>query len=235
MRTWIILAAVFAVTAVYSVLVILHMVLWRNHDVFYVYARSWSKLLLKLCRIQVHTVGIHNLSGTGRYIYVANHASLFDIPVILVAVPDNIRIMYKHELERIPIFGWCLKISPFIAINRNRGKQASDVLDTVAETLGTGTSVLVFPEGTRSEDGSVGPFRRGAFSLAVRSKRALVPLAITGTAKILPKGASSISGGRVTVVIGSQISTETTYSREQEKELMATVRDIICVAVDSHL
>lgn len=233
MRMWFTLAAVFLVTAAYSIAVMLHMVLWRNEEVFYEYARSWSRLLLRMCGIRVTLIGRDELDPTARYIYVANHASLFDIPVILASVPDNVRIMYKRELERIPVFGWALKISPFIAIERERAREAADVLQKVVATMAAGSSVLVFPEGTRSVDGNVGTFRRGAFSLAVRSERQIVPLALKGTAAILPKKTRKINGGDVSVRIFPPVTVPTAPTRNDELRLLTDVRQIIASAVDS--
>lgn len=235
MRMWITLAGVFVVTAAYSITVMLHAMLWRNDDLFYEYARSWSRLLLRMCGIRVSLVGRDELDPTARYIYAANHASLFDIPVILATVPDNVRIMYKRELERIPLFGWALRLSPFIAIERERAREAADILQQVVTTLAHGTSVLVFPEGTRSEDGNVGVFRRGAFSLAVRSGRQIVPIALIGTAAILPKKTRKINGGDVTVRIFPPINVPAAPTRNDELRLLTDVRQIIAGAVDSQL
>lgn len=234
-RTWAIIAVVFFVTAVYSTVAMVHMFLWRNHDVFFAYARSWSKLLLWFSNVHVTMEGASALRPGERHIYVSNHASLFDIPVILASVPDNVRIMYKRELRNIPIFGWCLRFSPYIAIDRQRSREANDVLDAVVETLSTGSSVLVFPEGTRSEDGKVGMFRRGAFALAVRSGRTIVPLSLIGTAGILPKKTRHIQGGNVTLRIDAPMAVPQPATREMEKGLMAQVRQIIANNVDSQV
>ncbi|MBK7578241.1 MAG: 1-acyl-sn-glycerol-3-phosphate acyltransferase [Ignavibacteria bacterium] len=235
MRTWLILAVIFVVTALYAVVAMMHMILFRNEEVFFAYSRSWSKLLLWFSNVHVTMEGASALRPGERHIYVSNHASLFDIPVILANVPDNVRIMYKRELRKIPIFGWCLRFSPYIAIDRERSREASDVLDSVVETLSTGSSVLVFPEGTRSEDGNVGVFRRGAFALAVRSGRTIVPLSLTGTAGILPKKTRHIQGGNVTLRIDAPTAVPQPATREIEKGLMAQVRQIIANNVDSQV
>lgn len=235
MRTWFIIAVVFLVTAAYSTVVVIHMFLWRNHDVFFAYARSWSKLLLWLSNVHVTMEGAPALRPGERHIYVSNHASLYDIPVILANIPDNVRIMYKRELQKIPVFGWCLKFSPYIAIDRERSREASDVLDAVVETLSTGSSVLVFPEGTRSDDGRVGVFRRGAFALAVRSGRTIVPLSMIGTAAILPKKTRHIQGGNVILRIDEPIAVPQPATRDVEKGLLAHVRQIIANNVDSQV
>jgi 1-acyl-sn-glycerol-3-phosphate acyltransferase len=235
MRTWLILAVIFVVTALYATVAMIHMILFRNDEVFFVYARSWSKLLLWFSNVHVTTEGASVLRPGERHIYVSNHASLFDIPVILANVPDNVRIMYKRELRNIPIFGWCLRFSPYIAIDRERSREASDVLDAVVDTLSTGSSVLVFPEGTRSEDGRVGVFRRGAIALAVRSGRTIVPLSLIGTSGILPKKTRHIQGGNVTLKIDVPITVPQPATREIEKGLVAKVRQIIANNVDSQV
>ncbi len=221
MRTWFVIICIALVTVVYSIAVMLHMGLFRDPSVFYVYARSWSRILLKLAGVHVRTHGVEHLQQTQRYVYAANHASLFDIPVMLVGIPDNIRIMYKRELERIPIFGWCLKMSPFIAVDRERSREASDVLDTVVSTMRSGTSVLVFPEGTRSPDGNLGVFKRGAVALAVRSGTPIIPVALVGTASILPARTKTIHGGDVDLVIHPPMM------GEGEKALVADLRKTI--------
>jgi 1-acyl-sn-glycerol-3-phosphate acyltransferase len=233
MRTWLIIIALILLTVVYAIVVMLHMLLWRNDDVFYAYARSWSRMVLRWAGVKVVLHGREHIVPGERYIYASNHASMFDIPVILAEVPDNVRIMYKKELERVPIFGWSLALSPFIAIDRGKKRQAAAVLDEVTATLRQGSSVLVFPEGTRSPDGRLQEFRRGAFSLAVKSARPIVPVAMTGTASILPKGTRSLRGGTVHLHLFAPMDVPENATREQEKGLMQSVHDIIANAVDS--
>ena len=234
-RTWFIIFVVFLVTAAYGTAVMIHMFLWKNHDVFYAYTRSWARFVLKISRVQVVTVGTDEIRPEERYVYIANHASLFDIPVLIAAVPDNFRIIYKRELQKIPIFGWCIRMSPFIAIDRERSRDAVDVLDTVSQTMRQGSSVLIFPEGTRSDSGIVGEFRRGAFSLAARSGRSIIPISIVGTRNTLPKKTRHIQGGLVTIHVGSPITVPEVTTREAERNLMEHVRQIISNTVDSYL
>lgn len=209
------------------------MILWHNGDVFFAYARSWAKKILWLSGVRVVVHGAENVDPGVRYIYAANHTSLFDIPVILAYVPDNVRIMYKQELEKIPVFGWGLRISPFIAINRERSREAASTLDEAVATMQTGSSVLVFPEGTRSKDGALGSFKRGAFTMAVRSGRRIVPMSIQGAHKIIPAGSKVLRGGIVTVTLHRPIEVPEQATREQEKELMHHVREIIAADVVS--
>lgn len=233
MRTWLIIIALVLMTVVYAIAVTIHMLLFRNHDVYFAYARSWSRTVLRWSGVKVILHGREHLVPGERYVYASNHASMFDIPVILATVPDNVRIMYKKELERVPFFGWSLALSPFVAIDRSRKRQAAAALDDVTTTMREGSSVLVFPEGTRSPDGRVREFRRGAFSLAVKSGRSIVPVAMTGTASILPKGTRRLRGGTVQLHLFAPIVVPSEATREQEKGLMVAVHDIIATAVDS--
>lgn len=233
MRTWIVIIALVFMTVAYAVVVTIHMLLWRNHDVYFAYARAWSRTVLRWSGVRVVLHGAEHLRPGERYIYAANHASMFDIPVILATIPDNVRIMYKKELERVPFFGWSLALSPFVAIDRGKKRQAAAVLDEVTATLREGSSVLIFPEGTRSPDGTVQEFRRGAFSLAIKSGRAIVPVAMSGTAAILPKGTRSLRGGTVHLQLFEPVSVPQQAVREQERGLIVQVHDIIAHAVDS--
>ena len=233
MRTIIALPAIIIVTVVYSIAVSIHMKLWRNGDVFFAYARSWSRKILWLSGVRVTVHGAENIVPGIRYIYAANHTSLFDIPVILAFVPDNVRIMYKQELERIPVFGWGLRLSPFISINRERSRQAADTLDQAVASMQTGSSVLVFPEGTRSKDGRLGEFKRGAFTMAVRSGRAIIPMSILGAHTIIPTGSYWLRGGDVVVTLHKPLAVPDNATREQERQLMSVVREIIATDVVS--
>ncbi len=233
MRTVLAIPIIIFITVIYSVAVSLHMLLWSNGDVFFAYARSWSKKILWLSGVRVVLSGAENVNPGVRYIYAANHTSLFDIPVILAYVPDNVRIMYKQELEKIPVFGWGLRLSPFIAINRERSREAASTLDEAVASMQTGSSVLVFPEGTRSKYGALGSFKRGAFTMAVRSGRRIVPMSIQGAHKIIPAGSKALRGGVVTVTLHKAIQVPEQATREQEKELMQAVREIIAADVVS--
>lgn len=235
MRTYITIALVFIATCFYSVAVIAHMVLFRDKAVFYLYARWWSKLLLKVCRIRVKIEGADSIQPGQRYVYIANHSSLFDIPILIASVPDNIRIMYKKELEKIPVFGWCLRLGPYIAVVREKSRSASETLAQVVESLRDGSSVLVFPEGTRSPDGAVGEFKRGAFSIALQSGKPLMPVSICGSAGILPARTRKLRGGDVTVVLGEPVVNGRTLNRAEEKHLVQSVQTTITNTVNLHL
>jgi len=212
-----------------------HMGLFRDKDVFFLYARWWSRFLLKLCGIKVQVHGMENVRAGERYVYVANHASLFDIPIVIATVPDNIRIMYKKELEKIPVFGWCLKFGPYVAVRRERSREASKAITSVVESMKSGSSMLVFPEGTRSADGTVGQFKRGAFSIAILSGKPLIAVSISGSAKILPARSNSLKRGLVRVYIDPSITPSDTLSRAEELELVVSIHTTISNNVNLQL
>lgn len=234
MRTFSVYVLIPLVTIVYAIMVMVHMALFSEKVVFYRYARSWSRLLLRLAGVEV-AVSANNVStqlGAGqRCIYAANHSSMFDIPVLLAYLPDNIRIMYKQELERIPIFGWCLRMSPFIAVNRANARDATKAIQETVATIANGASVLVFPEGTRSVSGKLGDFKRGFVTLAVQSQTNIVPVAIMGTAAIMPANTRRVRGGRVSMVLLDVVSVPPQASRTEEQDLVVTVRTAISNAV----
>ncbi len=189
--------------------------------------------MLRLSGIRLQVEGVHNIVPGKRYVYVANHSSLFDIPIVFAGIPDNVRIMYKRELERIPVFGWCLNLSPLISVNRSRHRDAADVLANIIASMSAGASVLLFPEGTRSLDGTVGTFRRGAVTIASDSQTPLIPVSIIGAWRVLPARSKRIRGGIVKVIIDAPIQIDTEISRTEEREVSNKLRDIIAANVNS--
>lgn len=195
---------------------------------FHWVAKTHSKFVLSICGVKVNTTGTENLQRGKSYIYVSNHASGFDIPAVIAGIPDQIRIVYKKELEKIPFFGWGLKYGKtYIAINRSRGMDAAHSLDAAAEKIRNGASVLLFAEGTRTKDGKLQPFKRGAFNLAVKSGVPVIPLTINGSFKILPKKKLRIVPGEINLVINKPIQVLKDGGKPEELRLMEEVYQAI--------
>ncbi len=167
------------------------------------------------------------------YVFVANHASLFDIPAIWVAVGEvtRIRIIYKRELQHIPLFGWVLRCSPFIPIERQNPRDSMASITKAIEAVQSGSSAIVFAEGTRSRNGKLGEFKRGAFMLASRSRKPLVPVTIIGSNSIMRPGSFRLYPGTIRVVIGVPIPppeiTNNGVEKAAEKRLMEQLHDAI--------
>jgi 1-acyl-sn-glycerol-3-phosphate acyltransferase len=177
----------------------------RGDRVFHALARGWAHSTLRICGVDVRVEGLEKLQPGTTYIYVSNHASMFDIPVILASIPDQIRILYKKELNWIPVFGWGLKLGSYIAVDRSSGSEAMRSLDEAAARIAGGASVLLYAEGTRTRDGKLQPFKRGAFNLAVKAGAPVVPLTVNGSFAILPKASLAIRPGTVELVIETPI------------------------------
>lgn len=219
------LLAILIVTVWDSVLVLLHLIFAKKPD-FHSYARRWARKLLKIAGIKLEIEGLENINPNETYIFVSNHSSLFDIPVLQSSLPNDFRIIYKKELEKIPIFGYGLKKSPYIGIIRDDPRQSMKSIEQAIATIQNGSSVLIFPEGTRTKDGNLGEPRRGAFFLATHSQKPIVPIAIKGTYEILNNGLSGIKPRTVQLKIGQAIR-KIPRNRVEEVALQTETWDII--------
>ena len=207
----------------------------RKHDGFHWISRTYSKTVLGLFGVHVNVVGAENIRAGRPYVYVANHASLFDIPAAVSGIPDRVHIVYKKELERIPLFGWGLKYGgTYIAIDRGRGAEAAKSLEAAIQKIRDGASVLLFAEGTRTKDGKLQPFKRGAFNLAVRAGVPVVPVTINGSYRILPRHTFKVHPGAISMVIDRPIEIQTLASgrngdmgKDMEMKLMEEVHTIL--------
>jgi len=195
------------VTVFFAFAVMMAMLI-RGGAVFHKFARVWSKFLLLIAGLKVKIRNSNTDFPFRNVIYISNHSSLFDIPVLLASLNDDARIMYKDELEKIPIFGWCLKMSPFLSVKREDPAQAMQSIRDAIKSIAIGDSVIIFPEGTRSEDGSLGEFKKGAFLLAAKSGKDIIPIVIKGTADVMPKGTFAINPRTINISMLSRISSE---------------------------
>lgn len=194
---------------------------------YFALATSWSSLLLFLSGIKVKAEGKEKISEQRSCIFISNHSSHFDIPVLLSSLSNMVSLVYKEELEKIPVFGYALAKSPHISINRTHPKKAIESINNAVKYLESGASVLIFPEGTRSRDGKMGEFKRGAFMVASRSGKPIVPVSVSGTFPLLPNNEFNILGGKVTVKIHDVIDDYSIDSPADEKMLMNKIKNII--------
>jgi 1-acyl-sn-glycerol-3-phosphate acyltransferase len=194
---------------------------------FFQHMRAWSDRILKICGVELEVEGREFLKSGQSYVYVSNHASLMDIPVLVSGLRDNIRIIYKRELEKIPFMGWAMAKSPLIAINRADAKDAMESIDEAINAVKKGESVVVFAEGTRSKDGKLGDFKRGAFVLAARAEKPIVPVTIIGSNVVLPNGTLRFKKGKVVLKIHPPIENSSSLTRAEEKKLMEQVHTAV--------
>ncbi len=197
-----------------------------NRKIYFSISKIWSKLVLKASGIKVDKYIRQEIDVNKSYIYIPNHTSLFDIPVIISTTEGNTRIMYKEELEKIPIFGWCLKLSPYISVKREDKENSREGFKQALNAINSSDSVIIFPEGTRSVDGSLGEFKKGAFLLAMKSGKEIIPVAINGTNQLLSKGSFNFNKVNVSIYFMDIISTKENPDINI-KTLMSNIREII--------
>lgn len=162
---------------------------------------------------------------TGRrpVIFIANHASHFDPPLLISTLPSHPVFIAKRELARVPFLGWVIWLAGFIFLDRDNRTQAMASLAAAAKRIHDGQSVVVFPEGTRSQDGRLLPFKPGGFRMAVEAGVPLVPVAIHGGTRILPKGDWRVQGGPYRMVVGAPLSSH----GKAPAALMAEAREVL--------
>ncbi|TKJ31216.1 1-acyl-sn-glycerol-3-phosphate acyltransferase [bacterium (candidate division B38) B3_B38] len=186
----------------------------------------WSKLNLFLGGARVEVKGAENVIRGGSQIFASNHQSICDILVLAGYLPVQFRWIAKKELFRIPFMGWHMSRGGYIRIDRSSLIQSARSVREAAAQIRGGKSVVIFPEGTRSPDGRLQPFKRGAFSLAILAQVPVVPVAISGSHKVVRKGSLRVHPGRIRVVIDKPIPTEG-YTTKDKAILAEKVRSVI--------
>lgn len=159
----------------------------RGHWMFRV-GRVWSWFLLWTSGVWVRRSFRVPLSPKQGYVFMANHQSLFDIPLMFTTLPGQTRLLAKKSLFQIPIFGWSLYSGEFIPVDRKRRETAREAFAAAVNRLRRGRSILLFPEETRSRDGELLPFKPGGFLMALKTGFPIVPVAIVGTRDVRPRG-----------------------------------------------
>lgn len=171
--------------------------------------RSWARSLLWAAGVEVELEGLEHLPPGRPAVIVSNHESWFDVFALVVHLPVDTRFVGKIELTRIPFFGRSWLACGHIAIDRSDRQRAIESLREAGESLRReGASVVMFPEGTRSPDGDLLPFKKGAFVLALQTGVPVVPVGVSGSRRIMPKGSWRIRSGTIEVRVGPPIPVE---------------------------
>ncbi len=189
---------------------------------YHLWARIWSFIIIKTIGIRIKITGLENLDPEMNYVFVSNHASAIDIPVVIHAIPYQIRLVAKKELEKVPMMGWSLKVGDYILIDRTNRSKSKESLDEASYKLRNGRSVLMFAEGTRSTDGNLLPFKSGPFLLAIDAQVPVVPVTLNFTHKIMEKDRLRVHPGQVEVVISEPVYTEGKTEADRKELLEKT-------------
>ncbi len=182
---------------------------WLIRDVRLLYwvSRQGCRLALLLAGVRVRYVGEENLTAYPTALFVSNHVSNIDPPALFAALP-RIAVILKKELRSIPLLGYVMQMGSFIYVDRRNRASRKQAMEQAVQALKDGVSLLVFPEGTRSQDGNLLPFRPGPFAMAIESGRPIVPITVHGARERMPKGTLKISPGEVTLVFHPPAITE---------------------------
>ena len=164
-------------------------------------ARNWGRKAINANGSVIKVTGIENVPVTGGVLFVSNHQSNFDIPIILGFVPRDKGFIAKMELYKVPVFRTWMTNLGCVFIDRRDARQSLEALSQAAERLKEGHSLVIFPEGTRSSDGKLGRFKSGSLRLVLNSNVPIVPVTINGSMNIMPKGTSLIKSAIVEVII----------------------------------
>ncbi len=221
------LAVVIAVTMLLSLVIVLCGLFDTQGKRVYRINQFWTWLIIKFSGITMTVDGLNRLDPQRQYLFIVNHQSNFDIPVLVQALPQfQLRWIAKKQLLWIPFFGWAMWAAKHIFVDRADSLDALKSLKLAKQRIAAGISVVVFPEGTRSPDGKLLPFKRGGFLLALKTKTPIVPVTINGTGKLLAKGEWRVRPGAIRVTIGAPIMAEEFRPRGL-RGLSAQVQEII--------
>lgn len=188
--------------------------------------RFWARSILFLSGVKVSVRGLEHIAPGGPYLYMVNHQSMFDILSLLAHLPVQFRWLAKKELFHIPVFGYAMARAGYISIDRSDRRAAHKSLLEAAQRIAGGVSVVIFPEGSRSMDGQIQPFKAGGFHLAIRSGRPIVPVVICGAREVMPKGKLRIRPGHISVSINPPVDTAS-HKDKAKRDLMESIRSIM--------
>jgi 1-acyl-sn-glycerol-3-phosphate acyltransferase len=202
---------------------------WK--DVLYVLGHVGVRLGLALSGIRVRVAGAQNVPHNRAAVFCSNHQSNVDPPILFDALHPRMHILYKAEIDAIPILARSFRLGGFIPIDRRNKEAALRAIEVGAASIRAGNSFLIFPEGTRSRSGELLPFKKGGFIMALQAQVPIVPVAVQGGRSAMRKGSAIVRPVHVSVRIGEPIPTAG-LTLDDRDELIARVRDRIRMLLD---
>jgi 1-acyl-sn-glycerol-3-phosphate acyltransferase len=207
---------------------LLYTILSGSADFMYRIATKLGITGVRLAGVKIEIQGMENLQSGRSYIYMSNHVSNLDPPILVPSVPGRCSVLVKKEVFRVPIFGTAMRVADLVPVDRSNREAAIESVHAAAEVLRHGLNMVIYPEGTRSTDGRLLPFKKGPFHLAIEAGVPVVPVTILGTAELWPKGTLAMKSGRATLIFHPPIDPADFADRDQ---LMAAVREQIASAL----
>lgn len=199
---------------------------WKNSRFIYSVQQIWARSFCRLMFIPVSVEGMENIDPKSSYVFVSNHQSAFDIFVIYGWLPNIFKWLMKKEIGRIPFVGAACRAAGHITIDRSSSVAAMESLRLMERELTDGVSTVIFPEGTRTRDGELGRFKRGAFQVAFDLSLPIVPISLSGCYDVMPKGAKYVTRHAIKMTIGKPISLAS-FPQDDPQQAIAFVRDAV--------
>ena len=191
--------------------------------------QHWAHAIMAVCGVRIVVRGEERIRDPRGILYLANHASMFDIWALMGWLPGQLRFVGKKEINYVPVLGWLWKYSGNIPIDRKTPKKYMESLEKARRTIVDGNCIVMYPEGTRTPDGRLQEFKRGPFSLALKAGATIVPVTINGSYRLMRKGSFRIEPGTIELVIHGPVPTGQ-GGKDEELHLLATVRERIASA-----
>jgi 1-acyl-sn-glycerol-3-phosphate acyltransferase len=201
----------------------------RTGDAGHHCARAWAWLILKTTGVRVQVSGVEHLDPARSYVFAANHQSIYDIPILFAALPLQLRIVSKASLGRFPFLGWHLQRTGHLLVDRRN--PGAGIVAKMRRLVSEAHSLIVFPEGTRSVDGTVGRFKRGTFIVAIDAHLPVVPISVSGSRHVMKKGRLMVCPADVRVTVHPPISTAG-VARDGVTPFAERVREIVRSGLD---
>ncbi len=194
------------------------------------FMRSWAKSILAIAGVRILVEGLNHIAPKRATIYMPNHTSIMDIPILIAALPVDLRFIFKKSLLYIPVIGQAIYFMGMIPIDRVRGAKAMGSLEKAGKRLKSGLHLLIFPEGTRSRDGNLQAFKMGGFLLATRESIDILPISVNHTRELCDRNSILARQGEIEMVIHPRIETGE-YAPPDRKRLAALIRQKIVAGI----
>jgi len=226
-----------ALTAIYILLAIslvlpifvLHAWLTGSPELLYAVAMRAVRLILKIAGVRLRIEGLENIPA-GVCIFAANHVSNIDPPALVPSIPRRVAILVKKELFHVPFLAAAMRAADFVPVDRGDKESAAASVDLAIERLRAGRSFLVYPEGTRSPDGRLKPFKSGGFVMAIQAGVPVVPVSLAGPQHLMRKGEWVVRPGEILVRFGQPVDAGK-YSLEERDALRDRVRSLVAAGL----
>jgi 1-acyl-sn-glycerol-3-phosphate acyltransferase len=232
-RSAIVWPVIVLATVAFGVPAILAALVPPRGDWFLRFARGWARTVLAVAGVRVRVLHPERLDRDRSFVIVANHESFCDILVLLANLPMQVRFLAKRSVFRVPVLGWSIAAAGFVPVDREDRSRGTETVDAALRRLSGGRSVVIFPEETRTRNGELLPFKRGAAHLALRSGLPILPVGLAGTFRVLKRGSLLITPGTVAMSVGEPIEVAGHTLKDREAITRTTRQEVAALRAEA--